>query len=65
MSDASLHDLLNAHGLELTPDGEFVRWSASNLHHPRNWSLPRKVYDCTLIIFLECFTYVRPFHVHS
>ncbi|KAL4935105.1 hypothetical protein BDV06DRAFT_137543 [Aspergillus oleicola] len=54
--DVDLHTLLSKHGLELTPDGAFVRWSCSNPNHPRNWTTLRKVYDCSLIIFLEMFT---------
>ncbi|KAL4799721.1 MFS multidrug transporter [Aspergillus venezuelensis] len=41
--DVDLPTLLSKHGLELTPDGEFVRWSCSNPNHPRNWTTLRKV----------------------
>ncbi|KAJ5103441.1 hypothetical protein N7532_003970 [Penicillium argentinense] len=48
--------VLEEYGLEYTPDGKFVRWSVSNKKHPRNWHIPRKIYDSSLIIFLDFFT---------
>ncbi|KAM5444504.1 hypothetical protein MaudCBS49596_007951 [Microsporum audouinii] len=51
-----LQALLEAHGLEYTPDGEHVRWQASNPKHPRNWGMLRKIYDSGLIILLDLFT---------
>jgi hypothetical protein len=53
-----LHFILEENGLELTTDGRFIRWSASNPKHPRNWRMPRKIYDSSLIIFLDFFTQV-------
>ncbi|KAJ5590640.1 hypothetical protein N7450_004612 [Penicillium hetheringtonii] len=53
-----LHLVLEDNGLEFTPDGGFIRWSASNKKHPRNWHMPRKIYDSSLIIFLDFFTYL-------
>lgn len=50
--------ILDEYQLELTPDGEFVRWSSSNQKHPRNWPLPRKIFDTSVIVFLDLFTYV-------
>lgn len=50
--------LLHKHGLEYTPDGGLIRWSASNSQHPRNWSIARKFYDTSLIIFLDLFVCV-------
>ncbi|KAJ5312437.1 hypothetical protein N7508_003267 [Penicillium antarcticum] len=52
----SIQSHLDNYGLEYTPDGEFIRWSASNINHPRNWPLLRKIYDSSLIIFLDLFT---------
>ena len=54
--DSHLSFILEDNGLELTADGQFVRWSASNKKHPRNWHMPRKIYDTGLIIFLDFFT---------
>ncbi|PYI00267.1 MFS multidrug transporter [Aspergillus sclerotiicarbonarius CBS 121057] len=48
--------LLDEHHLEYTPDHGFIRWSASNPQHPRNWLPARKMYDTSLIIFLDLFT---------
>lgn len=48
---------LHEQGLELTPDGQYVRWSRSNQRHPRNWSKARKAYDTGLIIWVDVFTY--------
>ncbi|KAL4806793.1 major facilitator superfamily domain-containing protein [Aspergillus unguis] len=48
--------LLNEHGLQLTPDAKFVRWSSTNQEHPRNWSTLRKLYDTSIIIFLDLYT---------
>lgn len=53
-----LQSVLNEYGLEFTPDGQLIRWSASNKNHPRNWTLGRKIYDSHMIIFLDLFTYV-------
>ncbi|EHA28385.1 hypothetical protein ASPNIDRAFT_123162 [Aspergillus niger ATCC 1015] len=50
--------LLPQYGLKLAPDGIHIQWALGNCRHPRNWSLQRKVYDTTLIIFLEFFTYL-------
>lgn len=52
--------LLPQYGLKLAPDGVHIQWALGNCRHPRNWSLRRKVYDTTLIIFLESFTYEVP-----
>ena len=52
----NVQGLLEEHGLEFTPDGQYIRWSVSNKRHPRNWSASRKIYDTGLIIFLGLFT---------
>ncbi|KAL5333296.1 major facilitator superfamily domain-containing protein [Aspergillus crustosus] len=54
--ETELQALLEENGLELTADGKYVRWSAANQHHPRNWSMGRKMYDTGIIIFLDLFT---------
>ncbi|KAH8700928.1 putative MFS transporter [Talaromyces proteolyticus] len=58
MDDAQrrLQSHLDEMRLEFTPDRHFVRWSASNRRHPRNWPMVRKVYDSSLIIWLDLFT---------
>lgn len=56
MSGGHLQYVLDENGLEYTPDGKFIRWSASNKKHPRNWHMSRKIYDSSLIIFLDFFT---------
>lgn len=56
VSESSVQSVLEEYELELTPDGEYVRWSASNRRHPRNWSVPCKIYNCSLITFLDLFT---------
>ncbi|KAJ5760912.1 hypothetical protein N7520_008068 [Penicillium odoratum] len=48
--------VLDSHGLEFTPDGQLIRWSASNKNHPRNWTLSRKIYDSHMVISLDLFT---------
>lgn len=48
--------VLSEYELELTPDGEHVRWSFSNKKHPRNWPLARKIFDTSMIVFLDLFT---------
>ena len=48
--------ILDAYGLEYTPDGQYIRWSVSNKKHPRNWNMPQKIYDSSVIIFLDLFT---------
>lgn len=49
---------LRQYGLEFAADGFHIRWAKGNQRHPRNWSIVRKAYDTSLIIFLELFTYV-------
>ncbi|KAI1854654.1 hypothetical protein JX265_007478 [Neoarthrinium moseri] len=48
--------ILDEQGLELTPDGQHVRWSRANQRHPRNWSKARKAYDTGLIIWVDVYT---------
>ncbi|KAB8250858.1 subtilisin-like protein [Aspergillus flavus] len=47
---------LRQYGLEFATDGFHIRWAKGNQRHPRNWSIVRKAYDTSLIIFLELFT---------
>lgn len=49
--------VLSEHELEFTADGQLVRWRRDNKHHPRNWPLPRRVYDISIIFFLDLFLY--------
>lgn len=49
--------VLSEHQLEFTPDGELVRWRRDNKRHPRNWPLPRRVFDISVIFFLDLFLY--------
>ena len=53
-----LEPQLRQYGLEFATDGFHIRWAKGNQRHPRNWSIVRKAYDTSLIIFLELFTYV-------
>ncbi|KAL4916059.1 major facilitator superfamily domain-containing protein [Aspergillus aurantiobrunneus] len=53
-----LRIVLEVHGLELTPDRQYVRWVSTNPNHPRNWNTARKAYDIGLIIILEFYTTV-------
>ncbi|KAJ5625768.1 hypothetical protein N7510_002077 [Penicillium lagena] len=46
---------LQDHNLELTVDGQFVRWQRDNPKHPRNWTVRRKCYDMGLICLLDLF----------
>ncbi|KAF3388495.1 hypothetical protein F1880_004284 [Penicillium rolfsii] len=48
-----IQQLLDTYGLEYTPDGQCIRWSVSNRKHPRNWPAARKIFDTSLIIFLD------------
>ena len=52
---ASVIELLHDHYLELTPDGNYVRWLRHHPRHPRNWSSLRKTYDTVLICLLDLF----------
>ncbi|KAK2616601.1 hypothetical protein QQS21_000424 [Conoideocrella luteorostrata] len=54
--DGALQFLLDEQGLEYTTDGKYIRWSISNKNHPRNWPMTRKVYDSSVVIFLDFFT---------
>ena len=43
-------------GLQIAADGFHIQWAPVNPRHPRNWSRCRKIYDTSLVIFLEFFT---------
>lgn len=45
---------LQARGFEVNDDG-IVRWAKDSLTHPRRWPLMRKIYDSSVICFLEFF----------
>ena len=47
------------YGLERRADG-LIYWDSGSKDHPRNWSMWRKVFDTTIIILLEFYTYVLP-----
>jgi hypothetical protein len=47
-------EALHARGLEVNDVGN-VDWHLTSPHHPRRWSLNRKIYDTSIIIFLEFF----------
>ncbi|KAK1149427.1 hypothetical protein N8T08_006650 [Aspergillus melleus] len=51
-----LEPYLSEFRLQVACDGFHIQWAKGNPHHPRNWSLLRKVHDASLIIFLELFT---------
>lgn len=53
--DISLKTYLLQYELELTSDGQNIRWGSKNPHHPRNWGTARKVYDLTVITLLDLF----------
>lgn len=52
----SLQFHLSQYGLKMTTDELYVQWEIGNRRHPRNWDVSRKVYDISLIFFLEFFT---------
>lgn len=54
-SISELRENLEAHGLELSIDGH-IQWNKQNPEHPRNWALWRKVYNTSVILFLELIT---------
>ncbi|KAK1139226.1 hypothetical protein N8T08_001156 [Aspergillus melleus] len=49
------HDCVLEHGLDFTADGRHVCWGHDNKKHPRNWGTARKLYDTSLILFLDFF----------
>ncbi|KAE8146064.1 subtilisin-like protein [Aspergillus avenaceus] len=51
-----LEQHLRQYGLQVAPGGFYIHWARDNERHPRNWSILRKTYDTSLIIFLELFT---------
>ena len=55
----SLEHLLELHGVEKRDDGS-LNWIEGSKQHPRNWSLGRKLYDTSLLIFVEFFTLDLP-----
>lgn len=58
-SKISLQKELQKHHLELTSDGNAVRWNRDNPKFPRNWSQMRKVYDIGVICLLDLFMYAH------
>ena len=48
---------LQVQGLEEVQD-YFVDWCHNNPEHPRNWQMGRKLFDTSVMMFLEFFTYV-------
>ncbi|KAJ5155876.1 hypothetical protein N7492_008679 [Penicillium capsulatum] len=48
-----LQTQLRAHNLELTPDARFVRWTRDHPSQPRNWPIIRRIYDITLVSFVD------------
>lgn len=58
ISAATLFDdgaILASYGLAREPSG-VISWARGSPHHPRHWSIGRKVYDTALIILLELYT---------
>ncbi|OJJ02715.1 hypothetical protein ASPVEDRAFT_53336 [Aspergillus versicolor CBS 583.65] len=53
-----LRQTLAQYGLRIAADGYHIQWAAGNPRHPRNWPISRKIYDISLLIFLEFFTYL-------
>ncbi|KAL3476608.1 major facilitator superfamily domain-containing protein [Aspergillus californicus] len=49
---------LARHGLEMDVATGYIRWQRDSKDHPRNWSLLRKTYDTSLVLFLEFYTTV-------
>jgi len=57
-SEHELHEL-TTQGLFRNSDGA-ISWLPDSRDHPRNWSAGRKVFDISVIIFLEFFVSVSP-----
>ncbi|KAL5337953.1 MFS multidrug transporter [Aspergillus crustosus] len=51
-----LQQSLTQYRLRVAADGYHIQWAVGNPRHPRNWPISRKVYDVSLLIFLEFFT---------
>ncbi|KAL4816673.1 major facilitator superfamily domain-containing protein [Aspergillus spinulosporus] len=58
VSNAITDDQLCPHGLEIDPGSGCIRWEKNSKDHPRNWSSSRKMYDSSLVMFLELYTTV-------
>jgi hypothetical protein len=52
--DPGLEPELASLGLGRRSDG-LISWGSDSKDHPRNWTNARKVFDTTVIIFLEFF----------
>lgn len=50
-------EMLSSYGLAREQDG-VISWARDSPHHPRHWTIGRKVYDTALIILLELYTTV-------
>ena len=45
-------------GLQRTKSNR-VQWNKQDTEYPRNWPTRRKVFDTSIIVFLEFYTYVK------
>lgn len=50
-----LRRTLEDHGLEMSEDGH-IKWQKDNPEHPRNWVMWKKIYNTSVILFLELVT---------
>jgi hypothetical protein len=51
----NFEDGLSQEGLRRTDSG-YVEWSKEHREYPRNWSVKRKAYDISVIIFFEFYS---------
>ncbi|KAE8389548.1 major facilitator superfamily domain-containing protein [Aspergillus alliaceus] len=56
--ESSVIAYLQQNRLELTPDGQHIRWSHGNAIHPRNWPVLRKSFDTGLICLLDLLLFL-------
>ncbi|KAF9887766.1 hypothetical protein FE257_009572 [Aspergillus nanangensis] len=52
----ALDPYLEQLGLQIASDGLHIQWAKGNRRHPRNWKMSRKIYDTSLVVFLELYT---------
>lgn len=59
MEQKDTENQISEAGLQRTKSNR-IRWNKQDKEYPRNWPTRRKVFDTSIIVFLEFYTYVKP-----
>jgi len=59
MKQKDIESQISEAGLQRTKSNR-IQWNKQDTEYPRNWPTRRKVFDTSIIVFLEFYTYVKP-----